>query len=63
MKREDRHLLTVIRHFCERYGLRKTAFGKLAVNDFSFVTRLESGRETREKMRERIYKFIEDYND
>ena len=61
MKREDRHLLTVIRHFCERHGIRKTAFGKMAVNDFSFVERLESGRATREKMRERIYNFIEEY--
>lgn len=62
MKQEDRHFLTVIRHFCERFKMKKTTFGKLAVNDFSFVQRIESGRVARDKMKFRVYQFIEEYN-
>ena len=52
-------LLSQIRDFCERSGMKPTVFGLKAVNDGKLVRRLEEGRECLPRTTARIIRFIE----
>lgn len=51
-------LLEEIRAVCAATGVTKTAFGRDAVGDFSFVTGLENGRECRRKTLDRAWAHV-----
>ena len=51
-------LVERIEKFCEARGMHITAFGKEAVNDTSFVSRLRAGRECRRRTLQRVEAFI-----
>lgn len=53
-------LLTDIERFLRRTGMDHTRFGKEALNDPAFVSRLRSGKDVRTRTVERIRKFIAD---
>lgn len=55
-------LAAVVQEFCARHGMPKTRFGDLALNDPSFVTELEAGREPRRKTVARVLDFIAQEN-
>jgi len=53
-------LLTDIERFLRTSGMDHTRFGKEALNDPSFVTRLRAGKDVRTGTVDRIRKFIAD---
>jgi len=54
-------LVKRIERFCEENGMHVTAFGKEAVNDPSFVSRLRAGRECRRRTLGRVEDFMSSY--
>ena len=52
-------LLAEITAYCEATGMSRTAFGACAVNDPSFVSDLEAGRECRMRTISRVRRFME----
>lgn len=54
-------LVAAVQDFCNRYEMSKTRFGELALNDPSFVTEIEAGREPRRKTVARVAAFISEY--
>ena len=54
-------LVAAVQDFCNRYEMSKTRFGELALNDPSFVTEIEAGREPRRKTVARVAAFISGY--
>lgn len=48
--------------FLKKTGMAPTTFGLKAKNDPNFVFRIMSGQECREKGRERVLNFINNYN-
>lgn len=52
-------LLAEILAFCETNGVAKTIFGLRSVNDASFVTDLEQGRECRRSTVARVRQFMQ----
>jgi hypothetical protein len=53
-------LLRDIERFLTRTGMDHTRFGKEALNDPAFVSRLRAGKDVRTRTVERIRKFIGD---
>lgn len=60
MERHD-PLLSIIETFLAKYGMDPTVFGKNAMNDGNFVGDLRSGREVRRRTRERVERFIDNW--
>lgn len=56
---ETPDLLSAVDAHCAATGLKKSAFGELAVGDPSFVFDLEAGREPRRRTVARVMSFIE----
>ncbi len=54
------NLLRDIDGFCERTGIAQTTFGRFAVNDGKFVSRVRSGAAVRGETRRRVYQFIKE---
>lgn len=52
-------LVAVVQDFCARHEMSKTRFGELALNDPSFVTEIEAGREPRRRTVARVAAFIQ----
>ena len=50
-----------IEDFLDRTGMRHTTFGKAAMSDPSFVTRMRKGGNPTMKTIEKVRAFIEDY--
>ena len=55
---EAEHLLQQVTGYCRRAGLAETTFGRLAVNDGKFVSRLRAGGRTTPETVERVRAFI-----
>lgn len=51
-------LLCRIAAHCKRHGISRAAFGKLVLNDTSFVTDLEAGRSPTVKTLRRVKEFL-----
>lgn len=51
-------LLTKIKRFCSRTGMKPTRFGVECLNDPSLVIELEAGRELRRETRKKIESFL-----
>ena len=49
--------------FLNETGMSATAFGTKAKNDPSFYNRIMSGQEVKEKGKERVLKFMEQYKE
>ncbi|WP_177236257.1 hypothetical protein [Albimonas pacifica] len=54
-------LVERIERFCADRGMHLTAFGREAVNDTSFVSRLKAGRECRRRTLQRVEAFMKSY--
>lgn len=54
--RED--LIAQIEAFCRREGIAESTFGKLAINDPAFVSRLRGGKNIGLNTCDRVSKFI-----
>lgn len=52
-------LLAEIAAYCEATGMSRSAFGACAMNDPSFVSDLEAGRECRQRTITRVRRFME----
>ena len=59
---ETERFLSEIEHFCRVRGLRETAFGRMAVKDGSFVSRIRAGRSPSLSMVERVREFMARYD-
>lgn len=54
-------LLTTIERFLAESGMDPAVFGKNAMSDGNFVRDLRNGREVRRRTRERVERFIADW--
>lgn len=52
-----------VEEFVKRTGMSATSFGIKAKNDPSFYNRIMSGQEVKEKGKERVLKFMEQYKE
>jgi len=57
----EQKVLDQIAKFRAKTGMAKTMFGKHAVGDANLIGQLESGRQLRHEMREKIKAFIATY--
>lgn len=54
-------LLHSVRGFLEKWDMPASTFGREALNDLSFVSDLEAGREPRRATRQRVLEFMQNY--
>lgn len=61
MDNEARKFLASIEAFCAEHGMPVTTFGRLALSDFAFVSRLRAGRSPSLRTVGRCLEFMADY--
>lgn len=54
-----KEIVKIIRAFCDRYGIAESTFGRLAVNDGKFVSRIDAGSRIEPETARRVAEFMD----